>query len=238
MAIYTAQPQMTHLFFRPFFLPFQTFSNCPVIIAGDFTAVLDSTIDRSNSLGNKRIWKSAETIKRFMSDFGLGDSWRIQHPNVKEYSFFSPVHQSYSRIDFFLTSNSIISNISESKIHPIVISDHAPVTLKWNINSPHKPFTRWRFNTSLLKDHDFDSYFKREWACFLEMNDSPESSPSLLWEAGKAVLEENHFILRLQKKEREGSTSRTGTKIKELEDSNINNPTENTQDTLRNINFS
>ncbi len=223
-------------FFQTFLSSISNFSNCPVIIAGDFNTVLDSTIDRPNSLGNKSIWKSAETIKLFMSDFGLGDSWRIQHPNVKKYSFFSPVHQSYSRIDFFLTSNSIISNISESNIHPIVISDHAPVTLKWNINNPHKPFTRWRFNTSLLKD--FDSYFKREWACFLEMNDSPELSPSLLWEAGKAVLRGKiiSFSVYKKRKEKEGQAE-LEQKIKELEDSNINNPTENTQDTLRKYKF-
>lgn len=123
-----------------------------------------------------------------MSDFGLGDSWRLQHPNAKEYTFFSPVHHSYSRIDFFLTSNSLISNISKSKIHPIVISDHAPVTLKWNRTAPHNPINRRQFNISLLKDPDFDSYFKREWAFFLEMNDISKTSPSLLRETGKTVL--------------------------------------------------
>jgi len=119
-------------FFQTFFSSVSNLSNCPVIIAGDFNTVLDTAIDRFNSSSNKRIWQSTETIKQFMSDFGLGDSWRLQHPNAKEYTFFSPVHHSYSRIDFFLTSNSIIPNISESKIHQIVISDHAPVTFKWN----------------------------------------------------------------------------------------------------------
>lgn len=221
-------------FFQTFFSSISNFSNCPVIIAGDFNTVLDPTIDRCNSLGNKRIWKSAETIKQFMSDFGLGDSWRLQHPNSKEYTFFSPVHHSYSRIDFFLTSNSIISNISESKIHPIAISDHAPVTLQWNTTSQHKPTTRWRFNTSLLKDHDFDSYLKREWACFLELNDSPETSPSLLWETGKAVLRGKIISFSVYKKRKEkDQQAELEQKIKLLEDININNPTEETQNSLR-----
>lgn len=58
-------------------------------------------------------------------------------------------------------------------------------------------------NTSLLKDHAFDSYFKRDWACFLEMNDSLESSPSLLREAGKAVLRGKIISFSVYKKRKE-----------------------------------
>lgn len=123
-----------------------------------------------------------------MNDIGLGDSRQLQHPSARQCSFFSPVHKSFSCIDFFLTSNSIISNISDSINHPILISDHALVTFTWNTSCSHKPNTRWRFNTSLLNDPEFDSLIKREWASFLEMNDFPESSSSILQETGKAVL--------------------------------------------------
>lgn len=195
-------------FFQNFFSSISNLSNCPIIIAGDFNTVLDPTTDRFNNIGKKHIWKSTDSIKQFMSDMGLGDSWRLQHPDIKAFSFYSPVHHSYSRIDYFLTSNSIISNISESKIHPIIISDHAPVTIKLNIITRHKPIPRWRFNTSLLQDQDFDSYFKREWACFLEINDSPETSPSLLWETGKAVLRGKIISYSVyKKKERERTSS-------------------------------
>ena len=123
-----------------------------------------------------------------MSDYGLADSWHLQHPSSREYSFFSPLHRSYSRLNFFLTSNSLISNITQSTIHPIIISDHAPVTIKWTRSCSHKTIPRWCFNTSLLQDPQFDSVIKKEWALFLEMNESPESSSSLLWETGKTVL--------------------------------------------------
>ncbi len=135
-----------------------------------------------------------------MRDFGLGDGWRLQHPTDKEYTYYSPVHHSYSRIDFFLTSNSIIPNISEYKIHPISISDHAPVTLIWNPTNLHKHTSRWRFNISLLKDPEFDSYLKRKWTSFLEINDSPKSSASLLWETSKAVLRGKIISFSVHKK--------------------------------------
>jgi len=82
----------------------------------------------------------------------------------------------------------MISQISDIIIHPITISDHAPVSLTWNMNHFSKPPNSWRLNTSLLEDPNFDTYIKREWASFLEINDSPNIVPSLLWETGKAVL--------------------------------------------------
>lgn len=221
---------------HPFFTTssISNISNCPVTIGGDFNTIIDPSLDRFNNKGNKRNWLSTETVKQFMRDFGLGDSWRLQHPTSREYIFYSPVHHSYSCIDFFLISNSIISDMSDSKIHPITISDHAPITIIWNPNNKHKHVPRWRFNTSLLKDPDFDSYLKREWASFLEINDSPKSSPTVLWETGKAVLRGKiiSFSVHKRKKEKEQEV-RLEQKIKQLETLNANNPTEETQNELR-----
>ena len=221
-------------FFHTFFSSILNLSNCPVIIGGDFNTVIDPSLDRSNPSINKRNWQSTETIKQFMSDFGLGDGWRLLHPSAREYTFFSPVHHSYSRIDFFLTSNSIIPDISELKIHPIIISDHAPVSFKWNQPNVLKPPTRWRFNTSLLKDPEFDHYFRREWASFLELNDSPETSPALLWESGKAVLRGRiiSYSSYKKKKEKEQETQ-LQQNIEQYETMNANNPTEETRNNLR-----
>lgn len=187
-------------FFANFFSSLSNISNGPIIIGGDYNTVINPSFDRSKHTGKS--WQSSKTIKQFMSDFGLGDGWRLQHPLAREYTFYSNVHQTYSRIDFFLTSNSIIPNILETKIHPIIISDHSPVTLTWNPSAIPKHPTRWRFNTSLLKDPEFDSYFKREWTSFLEINDSPKSSASLLWETWKVVLRGKIISYSVHKKKR------------------------------------
>lgn len=162
-----------------------------------------------------------------MSDFGLGDGWRLQHPLAREYTFYSNVHQTYSRLDFFLTSNSILPNILETKIHPIIISDHSPVTLTWNPSAIPKHPTRWRFNTSLLKDPEFDSYFKREWTSFLEINDSPKSSASLLWETWKVVLRGKIISYSVHKKKKDKEKEvQLEERIKELEILHANNQSE------------
>lgn len=40
---------------------------------------------------------------------------------------FSHRHKSYSRVDFFLLSKSIIEQVIDCKTGPIALSDHAPV---------------------------------------------------------------------------------------------------------------
>lgn len=188
-------------FFSNVFSSLSNLSSCPIIIGGDYNTVINPTLDRSKH--TSKFWQSSKTIKQFMSDFGLGDGWRLQHPQDREYTFYSNVHQTYSRIDLFLTSNSIIPNIIETKIHPISISDHSPVTLTWNTPAIQKHPTRWRFNTSLLKDPEFDSYFKREWTSFLEINDSLKSPASLLWETWKVVLRGKIISYSVHKKKKE-----------------------------------
>lgn len=111
-----------------------------------------------------------------MNDKGLGDSWRMINPSSREYSYFYPLHHSSSWTDLFLISTSLTQNIHNNKMNPITISGHAPVSLSINIQTQIKPPMRWCSNTSLLQD------LTEELVSFLQMNDSPEISPWLLWE--------------------------------------------------------
>ena len=117
-------------------------------------------------------------------------SWRLMAvttSNSQRYTFISSVHHSHSHIDLFPTSNLILSEISDSKIKSIIISDHALITFTWDETGLQKHSTRCCLSTSLLHDPEFNSYFEEEWASFLEIKDSPKSSPMILWETGKAV---------------------------------------------------
>ena len=174
------------LFFHNIFKQLNNTSN--VIIAGDFNTVLNPILDRSHIAGHNRNWHSTDTIKKYMEDFGLGDSWRLSHPNTKQYTHTSLVHHSSSRIDFFLISNTLLPKAKNNTIHPIEISDHAPVSLTLQLQYNIRPPTRWRFNLSLLKDPVFNTMIEREWTSFMELNDSPETTAITLWETGKAYI--------------------------------------------------
>ncbi len=86
-------------------------------------------MDRLSTAGTQRNWESTNIVKQYMSDYGLCDAWHSFHPNRREYTFFSHVHHSYSRLDYFLVSSSLLSDISDTEINPIAVSDHAAVSL-------------------------------------------------------------------------------------------------------------
>lgn len=187
-------------FFHNLFSIIQGSSN--IIIGGDFNTVLNPDKDRSTA--KYKNWQTTDTINQYMSDFGLGDSWRTLYPSDRKYTYFSTVHQSFSRLDYFLISNTLTTLVKQIIIHPIIISDHAPVSLTLSMNPYIKPPPRWRFNISLLDNPEFTTLIEREWASFMEMNDSPEVSASTLWETGKVVIRGKIISYSSQEKKRIG----------------------------------
>ena len=123
---------------RSFFTSLSDHSDNTLIKRGDFNMVSDSGVDRVSTSGSQQNWQSTNIVKQYMNDFGICDAWRSHHPTLREYTFFSPVNHSYSRIDYFLVSSSFMNDISDSKIHPITISDHTlvSITLKNNRVTP------------------------------------------------------------------------------------------------------
>lgn len=90
-----------------------------------------------------------------MKDDGLRMIWRFTHPKDKEYSFYSPVHNSYTRIDYFIISTSVTHGVIRFDYLPRVISDHSPISLAV-LPKEHIPsFYRWRINPNLLQHPKF-----------------------------------------------------------------------------------
>lgn len=87
-------------FFTKVFTSIPPADDYALIIGGDFNCVLNTSLDRSSSKAIQPS-KAATNIKNLCDQFGLIDPWRFLFPSTKTFSFFSPVHHSYSRIDFF-----------------------------------------------------------------------------------------------------------------------------------------
>lgn len=156
------------------------------LIGGDFNCILSNRMDKNPPSfampsGTSRI------LKQMMEDLGLIDAWRHIHPRDRDYTFYSNPHSSYSRIDYFFVAKNESYRVLDCKIHNITLSDHAPVSLIWDLGRCYNP-SLWRLNVSLLNDNAFKDYIKVELDQYLLFNDTSETSPGILWEAAKAVL--------------------------------------------------
>ena len=123
-----------------------------LIIGGDFNAVQDGKMDKTPMEKGSQCPKT-KTLNNFMSELGLTDPWRTKNPKEKDFSFFSNVHNSYSRIDFFCLPQQYIYKVTDCLIEPITLSDHAPIVLKINLGK-HSFFRYWRLNVSLLNNSE------------------------------------------------------------------------------------
>ena len=120
------------------------------------------------------------------------DPWRTLYPNSRQYSYFSPVHHSYSRIDFFLIDCELLPRIRQCDYEAIVLSDQSPLTLQLTFGDKQMPKS-WRFNNNLLSNKKAMEEIKSQIDLYLSINDNTETSRSTLWEALKAYIR-GHII--------------------------------------------
>lgn len=181
-----------------------------IILAGDFNQVSDPFLDRSKYSG-PRIPKDRAAMHMISEDLGLVDIWRLINHSEREYTFFSHCQQSYSRIDMFLISSTIIKQVANCKINPMALSDHAAVELNIDINSDTERKGRWRMNTSLLQDESFKLTLRNDLISFFEINAGSTDTRAMEWEASKAYIR-GKIIAHSSKKKKEDMK-----RIKDLE---------------------
>ena len=207
-----------------------------IIIGGDFNCYLDPQADRSSSKPAPPL-KSIPTVNNLMKSLDLVDIWRLQHPSDRQYSFFSPVHGSFSRIDYFLVDARLISKVDNSTYHSILVSDHAPlaININFDLNICHY---NWKFSPALLSDKKFCEYLSNKIADFLQCNDTGEVSDSILWETFKVVVRGQ--VMSYQsfcKRARLRRLSEIDSELSALEESYRNSKSEDTLNAILKIKY-
>ena len=181
-------------FFRKVFNLCAEYTTHNMIIGGDFNCYFDPQLDRSSSKAAPTL-KSVPVLNDLVKSLDLVDIWRLQHPLERLYSFFSPVHGTFTRIDHFLVDSKLVSHTLSSTYHSILVSDHAPLSIQINFNL-HTPSYNWKFNPSLNSDKAFHEFISAKISEFLLTNDNGAVSDSILWESFKVVL--RGFIISYQ----------------------------------------
>lgn len=71
-----------------------------LILGGDFNCTMSPVLDKS-SRRTTGPSKCALLIQYFLQKYAMCEAWRFLHPTDRQYSFYSHVHQTYSRIDYY-----------------------------------------------------------------------------------------------------------------------------------------
>lgn len=148
-----ARIRMTPIFTGTFFLTISTLRG-EIIVGGDFNCVLKPNMDREGGQDSSHS-HTRKDIHHFMTELGLCDIWRKHNPDKKEFSCHSITYNTYSRLDYFLISNTSLFKIKSCYYNSIIISDHAAVTLGYNICKEYSGLPRWRFDNKWLQDPEF-----------------------------------------------------------------------------------
>lgn len=191
-----------------------------LVCGGDFNTTLNPHLDSSGTRisQSKKITKKINSI---LSEIGLIDVWRHLNPSVRDYTFFSSPHSTYSRIDYFLLFGTDSNRVQNCHIGTMDLSDHCPLYLSLSMTY-RKKLTHWRFNSNILNKHRIEQ-FAKEISDYLEYNDNGEVSPPVLWDACKAVMRGKVIaITSFLKKQRAEKLNTLQVELKNLESEHKN----------------
>uniref|UniRef100_A0A803JQ02 Reverse transcriptase domain-containing protein n=1 Tax=Xenopus tropicalis TaxID=8364 RepID=A0A803JQ02_XENTR len=187
------------------------------IVAGDFNNILNPILDisRLNMKQNNRDQVPARKFRELLHKFALTDVWRAKYPTEKEYTYYSPRHATYSRIDLILADPQTTTQTTKAWIGIQSWSDHAPIGIDIQPLPTQHIISRWRLNDSLIAHQDTQTYIKQEIESYFQTNTTEETNIQLTWLAHKATLRGTIIARASQlRKQRDQKVNELQTKIK------------------------
>ena len=134
-----------------------------------------------------------------MENLDLVDIWWIQNPDTNRYTLRRKNPNIQCRLDFFLISSSLCTDISETDILPGYKTDHSLVTLAIDLHTNPIGLGFWKLNTLLLYDHEFVELIKRTISDVSKQYEhDSEVDDVLLWEVIKMEVRASSIVYAKQ----------------------------------------
>lgn len=181
-----------YAFFQNITKELLTLDEYHLVIGADMNTVFDNTLDRSAAVATHIQITSSKALGNLAKDLNLVDLWRLHNPSSRDYTFYSPSHKSFSRIDYLLISSELVSASSSINLLSRHISDHNPIEATFSFGDiRNNKSSRWRFNSSLLQNESFLNQLKLELNEFIDINKGSVENPMFLWASIKGFLRNN-----------------------------------------------
>ena len=122
-----------------------------IIFGGDFDCPLNpAVVKRGGNIFPRRSVIAA--IEHLQSELDVYDIWRIKNPTTRSYTWSQSEPLIFSRLDYWLTSNSLSDNVSSVYIIPSIKTDHSIIEFQ-DLGDKAKGPDIWKFNCSLLSEN-------------------------------------------------------------------------------------
>ena len=132
---------------------------------GDFNTSL-TPMDGSS---RQKINKETQALNDTIDQIDLIDIYRTFNPKTADYSFFSSVHGTFSRIDHILGHKSSLGKFKKIEIISSIFSDHNAMRLEINYGGKNVKNTKiWRLNNTLLNNQEITEEIKEDIKKYLE----------------------------------------------------------------------
>lgn len=153
-----------------------------IIWGGDFNCVQDVMWDKKGGRVSTHT-NSRNRIRDIMSAYDLIDIWRRKNPNIYRFTWHSNSNPPVQcRLDYFLVSFNLLTQIDECTISHGFKTDHSSVSLQVTTVEEARGRGFWKFNTSLLQDIDYVNMIKNCISEVLTDNGNQDMNPNLLWD--------------------------------------------------------
>ena len=112
-----------------------------------------------------------------MTQMDITDIYRTFHPKIKDYTFFSAPHGTFSKIDHILGNKTNLHKYKGIGITQCTLSDRYGIKLEVNSNTNfRKPTNTWKLNNAHLNHKWVKEKIKEEMKDFLKFNENDHTT--------------------------------------------------------------
>lgn len=132
-----------------------TYDSDKVILGGDHNIAPDSWLDRIPHRNSQPVY--SDTILSLFTTTYIIDYWRALNPTSVQFTWYNSAGNGQcSRLDYWLISCELCSDVSDCKISASPLTDHCMISLnlltsKQQLHSPNI----WKLNNDFLKNAEF-----------------------------------------------------------------------------------
>ena len=161
-----------------------------IIICGDFNSVLDNELDIIS--GEKHSCRKVENFNNFIHSNDVYDAWRLNNTLDREFTWSRIINGSLiaRRLDYILTSDSVIDDTLECQILSFPNSDHRGVFIKLKDFNINRGPGYWKLNNALLNEQDYLTLINNVIDVFTYEHERKGTCKELTWELLKIQIKE------------------------------------------------